>query len=248
MTSPAKPLVYGLITARGGSKSVPKKNIKDLCGKPLIAWTIEAAKSAPSIDRLVCSTDSEEIAAVAREFGAETPFLRPAEFAQDLTPDLPVLEHALTWFRDNEGKMPDLLVHLRPTSPLRVSADIERAVALLQAHPEADSLRCVAKAPHHPMKTYRLDADGGMLQPFIPESVYGIPEPYNAPRQALPKAYASLGYLSVIRPRTVLELHSTCGKNIVGMIVDADNAIDIDSAIDFEMARIAMAQRLGMTP
>lgn len=238
-----KPVIFGLVTARGGSKSIPKKNIKEICGKPLIAWTIESAKKSKYLDRVICSTDNEEIAAVAKQFGAEVSFLRPVEFAQDATPDLPVFEHALRWFLENEKILPDIIVHLRPTGPLRTTEDIDAAIELLLSHPEADSIRCVAKAPLHPLKTYRLD-EKNYLQPFVPESVYGIPEAYNKPRQQLPKAYASLGYLSVIWSKTILELHSMCGTKILGLEVPEENAIDIDSPIDFIVAEAALSRRL----
>lgn len=237
------PKVYGIVTARGGSKSIPKKNIKEICGKPLIAWTIEAAKRAKNIDRLICDTDSEEIAAIAKEYGAEIPFMRPAEFAQDLTPDLPVFVHALNWFREHEGAVPDAVVHLRPTGPMRTTEDIEAAIDLLLAHPEADSVRCVAEAPLHPLKTYSLDVEG-YLQPFIPESVSGMKEPYNMPRQALPKAYASLAYLSVIWSKTILEQNSMTGKRFLGQIVPFENTVDINDPVDFEVARIVLGMRL----
>ncbi len=236
------PLVYGIITARGGSKSIPKKNIKEICGKPLIAWTIEAAKRAHNMDRLICSTDSEEIAEVARAYGAETPFLRPAEFAQDKTPDLPVFEHALGWFQEQEGKIPDAVVHLRPTGPLRTTEDVVGSIELLLAHPEADSVRCVTEAFLHPLKTYAFQ--GEYLRPFISEEVSGIPEAYNAPRQILPKAYASVAYLSTIWSRTILEKHSICGTRMIGMIVPEENTPDINGPMDFEYARIALDRRL----
>lgn len=243
MTVSEKPIVYGIITARGGSKSIPKKNIKEMCGKPLIAWTIEAAKRAHGLDRLVLTTDSEEIAEIGRAWGAETPFLRPTEFAGDRTPDLPVFEHALAWFREHEGRVPDMVVHLRPTGPLRTTKDIDDSIALLRVHPEADSVRCVAKAPLHPLKTYRLEGD--RLFPFIPESVSGIPEAYNQPRQALPPAFASLAYLSAIWTRTILDKHSMCGTDIVALVVPEENTLDIDSPLGFELARVALKNRLA---
>jgi CMP-N-acetylneuraminic acid synthetase len=108
-----------LIPARGGSKGIPRKNIKSFAGYPLIAWSIAAAKQSSLVTRVIVSTDDEEIAAVAREWGAETPFLRPDELAQDKTTDLPVFEHALKWLEDVEGYRPDIVVQLRPTSPFR---------------------------------------------------------------------------------------------------------------------------------
>src|SRR5512145_3318540 len=111
--------VLAIIPARGGSKGIPRKNIRNFAGWPLIAWSIAAAQQAESVTRLLVSTDDEEIAAVARQYGAETPFLRPAEFAQDATTDLPVFEHALKWLAEHENYRPDVVVQLRPTSPIR---------------------------------------------------------------------------------------------------------------------------------
>lgn len=239
----ARPVVYGIITARGGSKSVPKKNIKELLGKPLIAWTIEAAKKAPSLDRIICSTDSEEIAEIAKHFGAEVPFFRPPEYAEDNTPDFPVFEHALSWFEEHEQKIPDAVVHVRPTCPLKTPEDIEAAIALLLAHPEADSVRCVAEVPHHPLKMYRFNR--GFLEPFVPEHVYGIREPHGQPRQALPKAYASFAYLSAVWSRTIREQQSLSGKKMLGLVVSEENVFDINTALDFEIATVLLRARLA---
>ena len=122
--------LLGIITARGGSKGIPGKNIKLLNGKPLICYTIGVAKTAASFDRLILSTDSEDITAVARECGAEVPFLRPAELAQDTTPHLPVLQHAVSWLAEKENYHPDAIMILQPTSPLRRPEHIREAVEL----------------------------------------------------------------------------------------------------------------------
>src|SRR4029079_13968109 len=121
MLSPIEDMteILALIPARGGSKGIPRKNIRTFAGYPLIAWSIAAAKQASCVTRIIVSTDDEEISSVARQFGAETPFLRPSELAQDQTTDLPVFEQALDWLRDNESYKPDITVQLRPTSPIR---------------------------------------------------------------------------------------------------------------------------------
>ncbi|HEY5903570.1 MAG TPA: acylneuraminate cytidylyltransferase family protein, partial [Anaerolineales bacterium] len=111
--------VLAVIPARGGSKGIPRKNIRLFSGWPLLAWSIAAAQQAETVSRVIVSTDDEEIAAVGREYGAETPFLRPAEFARDDTTDLPVFEHALRWLDEHEGYRPEVVVQLRPTSPIR---------------------------------------------------------------------------------------------------------------------------------
>ncbi|MDD5469139.1 MAG: acylneuraminate cytidylyltransferase family protein, partial [Anaerolineales bacterium] len=133
--------VLALIPARGGSKSIPRKNIRSFAGFPLIAYSIAAAQAAETVTRVVVSTDDEEIAGIARQYGAETPFLRPAEISQDGTPDLPVFQHALQWLAEQEGYQTEIVVQLRPTSPLRRVVHIDVAVQSLVERPEADSVR-----------------------------------------------------------------------------------------------------------
>ena len=156
--------VLAIIPARGGSKGVPHKNIRPLCGKPLIAWTIEVALACPTLERIIVSTDDLAIAEVARTYGAEVPFIRPAKLAQDDTPDLPVYNHTLMWLAENENYFPELVAWLRPTVPLRAVQDVEAAVALLQRS-DFDCVRSVCKAEHHPYWMKRLD--NGCLVPFV---------------------------------------------------------------------------------
>lgn len=233
---------YGLIIARGGSKRIPGKNTKLLCGKPLIAWTIEEAKKVSGLSRIIVSTDDEAIAQAARDAGAEVPFMRPPELADDLTPDLPVFLHALDWLETNEGKVPEALAHLRVTGPLRTAADMQKGVELLASHPDYDSVRAVITAPLHPLKTYRLEGD--RLLPYIPDEISGITEPFNMPVQSLPKAYAAAGYFSVVRTKT-LRGNSMTGPMILGYVCDGANATDIDTLQDFGVAEARMRERLG---
>jgi len=235
--------IYALIPARGGSKRIPHKNIKDFCGKPLIAWTIEEAKKSKLISRVIVSTDDPEIIEVAKRYGAEIPFLRPKEISADLTPDLPVFEHFLNWLKQGEGEIPDIVAHLRVTGPMRTSSDIDNGIELLVRNPSFDSVRAVIPAPLHPLKTYRLEGDN--LLPFIPDNVSGLKEPFNLPVQALPKAYAAVGYFSAIRSGTILDKHSMTGEKILGYTVDPANATDIDTPIDFLVAESRMRERLG---
>lgn len=235
--------VLGLIPARGGSKGVPRKNIKLFCGKPLMAWTIEEAKKSKHITRIVVSTEDEEIASVAKQHGAEVPFMRPAELAEDSTTDLPVFQHALEWLREHEGYKPDVVLHLRANSPLRIAADIDRGIELLMQNPHAESVRAVTKAPLHPLKTYTL-AEDGVLSAFVPEETFGIQKPFNLPWQALPKAFTTGGYLSVIKPETILEKRSMSGDLMLGFEVDSRNVIDIDTPMQFTLAEMLMRERL----
>jgi len=223
--------VLAVIPARGGSKGIPRKNIRPFAGYPLIAWSIAAARQAGCVTRTVVSTDDEEIAAVARHYGAEVPFLRPAELAQDTTTDWPVFVHALRWLEENEGYRPDVVVQLRPTSPLRPPDCVERAVRLLLEHPEADCVRGVVPAGQNPYKMWQIDAQTGCLKPLL--QVPGLPEPYNAPRQALPAVYWQTGHIDAIRPATILEKNSMTGEIIYPLLIDPRYTVDIDTLADW---------------
>ena len=133
--------VLAIIPARGGSKSIPRKNIRTFAGYPLIAYSIAAGLEAESISRVIVSTDDEEIAEIAKNYGAEIPFIRPEGLSRDDTPDLPVFQHALEWLKSNENYQPQIVVQLRPTSPFRRKEHINQAVWCLVERPEADSVR-----------------------------------------------------------------------------------------------------------
>ncbi len=223
--------ILALIPARGGSKGIPRKNVRPFKGYPLIAWSIAAALKSESVTRLIVSTDDEEIAAVARRFGGETPFLRPAELARDETTDLPVFAHALHWLAENEGYRPEVVVQLRPTSPVRPRDCVDRAVRLLLEHPEADCVRGVVPAGQNPHKMWRIDPGDGRMQPLL--SVPGIPEPYNAPRQALPPVYWQTGHIDAIRPATILEKGSMTGEVILPLVIDPRYTVDLDNLYDW---------------
>ena len=226
--------VLAVIPARGGSKGIPRKNIKDFAGFPLIAYSIAAAKQSKLVTRVIVSTDDEEIAGIARQWGAETPFLRPAEFARDNTLDLPVMQHCLSWLRENEGYQPDMVLWLRPTSPIRPKSCLDEAVQLLLDHPEADSVRGVVGAGQNPFKMWTIDADTGALKPLL--TVEGIKEPYNAPRQALPEAFWQTGHIDSIWTKTILEKGSMTGDVIFPLMIDPRYTVDIDVASDWKNA------------
>lgn len=228
----ARPEVLAVIPARGGSKGIPRKNIREFAGYPLIAYSIAAGLKAETVTRVIVSTDDEEIAAVARAWGAETPFLRPAEFAQDNTTDLPVFQHALKWLAENENYRPDVIVQLRPTSPVRPVGLVDEAVRSLLAHPEADSVRGVVPAGQNPHKMWRIDPQSGYMKNLL--DVPGLPEPYNAPRQVLPPVYWQTGHIDVIRPRAILEMDSMSGRIILPVMIDPRYTVDIDTPADWQ--------------
>ncbi|MCY2993454.1 MAG: acylneuraminate cytidylyltransferase family protein [Planctomycetota bacterium] len=217
--------VLALVPARGGSKSIPRKNVRLVNGKPLIAWSIEHGVEARTITRVICTTDDDEIAAVAKRFGAEVPFRRPSAISGDVAVDFEFHLHALEWLRDHEGYVPDLVVHLRPTHPIRRPATLDRAVELLAAHPEADSLRAVRLAVFTPYKMWRR-GDDGFLVPLL--TIEGMPDPYNMPRDILPPVVQQDGYVDITRPRTVFEQGTTTGRRILPFPVDDEPVVDID--------------------
>ena len=233
--------VLAVVPARGGSKGIPRKNIRDFGGYPLIAYSIAAGLQAEMVTRVVVSTDDEEIAAVARQYGAEVPFLRPAEFAQDSTLDLPVFAHVLQTLAEREGYRPEVVVQLRPTSPFRPPSMVDDAVRLLLAHPEADSVRGVVPAGQNPHKMWRIDPQSSRMISLL--QVEGIPEPYNAPRQALPPVYWQTGHIDAIRPAAILEQHSMSGQVILPLMIDPLYTVDIDTPADW--ARYEAQARQG---
>jgi CMP-N,N'-diacetyllegionaminic acid synthase len=227
--------VLALIPARGGSKGLPDKNLLPLAGHPLIAYSIRAALTAAGVTRTLVSTDSDRIAAIARQYGAEVPFLRPAELAQDLSTDWEVFEHALRWLHELENYRPDLVVQLRPTSPVRLVHLIETALGRMARSPEADSLRVVTPAPLTPYKMWTLpEGDDHPMQPLL--AAPGLKEPYNQPRQILPQVYWQTGTLDVIRPRVILDQHSMSGETILPLVIPNVLAIDIDDLAAFKRA------------
>jgi CMP-N-acetylneuraminic acid synthetase len=225
--------VLALIPARGGSKSIPHKNILPLFGHPLIAYSIAAGRTAEMVSRVLVSTDDSQIAEVARKYGAEVPFVRPAEHAQDNTPDLPVFRHALEWLAAHEGYRPDIVVQLRPTSPFRRVWHIDQAVAGLVERPDADSIRTVCVPFQNPFKMWQIKPDG-IMQPLM--QVEGISEPYNMPRQALPDVYWQTGYVDATWAETILLKNSMTGTRILPLVINPSEWIDIDSPDDWRRA------------
>ena len=223
--------ILALIPARGGSKGIPRKNIRDFAGYPLIAWSIAAGLQAHTVNRVIVSTDDNEIATVARACGAETPFMRPPELAQDRTTDLPVFEHALKWLEDIEGYKPDIVVQLRPTSPIRPKDCVDNAVRILIENADADCVRGVVPAAQNPHKMWRFNGYDKPMKPLL--EVEGITEPYNAPRQILPPVYWQTGHIDAIRTSTITRKHSLTGNTIYPLVIDPRYIVDIDTPADW---------------
>lgn len=235
--------ILGVIPARGGSKGIPRKNIRMLNGKPLIAWTIEAAKRSKLLTRVIVSTDDQEIADIARSYGAEVSFLRPADISHDLATDVQFLNHALDFLKEKEGYEPDIVLRLPPTSPLRTAEHIDQGIEVLLAHPEADASRPMTEAPKHPYKMWKQSSEEGYVEPFLPFSFTQMEEPFNMPRQILPKVFVHTGAMDVMRLRTSRELKSTSGKKLAYFRMSAEDSVNIDHITDFDLAELLMKRR-----
>jgi N-acylneuraminate cytidylyltransferase len=224
--------ILALIPARGGSKGIPRKNIRDFAGYPLIAWSIAAGLQAKSVSRVIISTNDEDIASIAREYGAEVPFRRPHELAQDRTADLPTFEHALKWLEDIEGYKPDYIVQLRPTSPIRPTDLVDGAIKILVENPDADSVRGVVPAGQNPYKMWRFNGYDKPMYPLL--EFEGIKEPYNAPRQILPQTFWQTGHIDAIRTTTITRKNSLTGDIVYPLVIDPRYTVDIDTPADWE--------------
>ncbi|MEK9174760.1 MAG: acylneuraminate cytidylyltransferase family protein [Patescibacteria group bacterium] len=227
--------ILGVITARGGSKGIPRKNIKDLCGQPLIAYTIKAAQESGIFDRIVLSTDDAEIAEVARKYSVEVPFIRPAELAQDATPHLPVMQHAVKWLAENENYNPDLVAILQPTAPLRQSQHLKEALDLMLKL-KADSVVGVTEIPGHFSPYWAVTYDENNFgKLFTGEPIRDrIPR-----RQSFPKkTYSNNGALYVFKPGLLFDAErpSFYGEKVAIYPMAEKYSINIDSLEDWYLA------------
>lgn len=225
--------ILAIIPARGGSKGIPLKNIRNFAGLPLLAHSIKTAKESKLINRVIVSTDSPEIAKIATKFGAEIPFLRPAKYARDDSLDLPVFLHALKWLKKNENYVPDIVVHLRPTSPIRSMSKVDSAIKLLINNKKADSVRGVIKSKQNPYKMWLINKTG-FMKPVVEINKYK--EAYNMPRQKLPETYWQTGYVDVIYTKTIVEKKSMSGAKIIPFLLDSNDWVDIDTLEDWKNA------------
>lgn len=228
--------VIGLITARGGSKALPRKNVKLLAGKPLIAWTIEAAQKSRGLSRIIVSTDNEEIIQIAREWGAEVPFVRPIELAQDDTPHILVVKHAIEWLETHNRARPDYIMLLQPTSPLRITEDIEAAINIAEKY-KATAVVSVCETRNHPYLSKRILADG-VLADFVQATELSYLR-----RQDLPSAYALNGAIYLNQRESLLCNHTFLPQPTYSYIMPIERSLDVDSAWDFFLAELILKNR-----
>ena len=228
--------IIGLITARGGSKSIPGKNIKHLAGKPLIAWTIEAALQCKDLSRVIVSTDDDKIAGVAQQWGAEIPFIRPVQLSQDDSSHISVVLHTIHWLEENEGFCPDYIMLLQPTSPFRTAEDIHQAIKTAQNN-DAVAVMSVCEATKHPYKTYKIVEDG-TLEYFMPSNIgYKY-------RQALPKVYEENGAIYLNKSASLQKDKTFLPEGTLAYVMPEARSLDVDTPWDFYVADLVLRNQL----
>jgi CMP-N,N'-diacetyllegionaminic acid synthase len=232
--------IMAIIPARAGSKGVPDKNIRSLDGRPLIAYSIQAGLLAENIDRVVVSTDSEDYAAVAKECGAEVPFLRPAKFATDFSNDYEFVKHALDWLKGSEGEVPEFIVHLRPSTPLREPVVVAAAVEKFCKDKQATALRSVHEMSETAYKVLCIESD--RLMTLVPGS--SDLEEVNKARQAFPNTYHGNGYVDVLRSEFILKHGKIHGDRVMAYVTDVTHEVDTETDFDYLTYQITRNQAL----
>jgi CMP-N,N'-diacetyllegionaminic acid synthase len=222
--------VLALIPAREGSKRIPHKNIRLLWGKPLLAYSIETALQSKQISRVICTTDDQEIADIARYYGAEVPFLRPKNISGDRSSDTEFYLHALIWLKDHENYQPDIIANLRPTNPLRKPEIVDDIIKRLISRPDVDSIRTISKSPYSPFKMRIVEEKTNLIKPMVFVHREG---PYNQAKQPLPQAYLLNAYLDATWVEIVLKKKLSLGEKMLAYILN-ENPIDIDTEEDWQ--------------
>lgn len=225
--------ILALILARGGSKRLPGKNVKLLCGKPMIAWTIKAAKQSKYIDRVIVSTDSEEIASVSKTLGAEVPFIRPDELASDSATSTDAVLHTLDWLKGHENKSYDYLLLLQPTSPLRTERHIDEAIRQMVETPKLDGVNSFCLWDKKPDWVYAEDTGGFLGKCLDVRSSFKNTMEFLVPN----------GAIYLVRTDVFLEQKTSYPKRLGAYIMGKNESIDVDTIEDFELANLLMQKR-----
>jgi CMP-N-acetylneuraminic acid synthetase len=229
--------IIGVIPARGGSKDIPGKNIKELAGKPLIAWTIEAALGSTELNRVIVSTDDNNIVHIAKEWGAEVPFIRPENLASDTATSFAVVKHAMGWLEKEEGISPEYVMLLQPTSPLRTTEDI-RGVIRLREKRNAASVVSVCETINHPYHIKKIK-DDGTLENFIKNT------PKFSRRQELPQAFTLNGAVYLNKWETLKQEKKFISGGTLAYIMPQERSIDIDTSWDFFLAEQILREKIS---
>ena len=229
----------GIIPARGGSKSIPYKNIATLAGKPLIYYTIKAAQKAKLLDAFIVSTDDGKIADVAKSLGADVPFLRPEKFSRDKSVDIEFLKHAVEWLEANRGWRPEIILNLRPTSPLRTARDIDDVISLM-LKTKCDSVRTLTSPyPHNPFKMWHFShPKSTKIKPLLPTKHFDKLGT-DVPRQLLPAAYWQNGLVDATRAKFIKQ-GIVYGPHMRGIVIEPERSMDIDEPDDLIKAEELM--------
>lgn len=229
-------MILGLIPARGGSKGLPRKNILPLAGKPLIAHTILVARESKALDRVVVSTDDQEIADVAKWHGADVPFYRPADLAKDDTSVFPALLHAITWLSEHEGYNPGYVMLLQPTSPFRTVEDIQGTVSLA-VRKQADAVVSVSAVRQHPYWMKQITEDGKLISQYPPAHAAFR-------RQDLPTLYVPNGAIYLVLRSVLLERQTFYTERTYGYVIPGERSLDIDNPWDLYVAELILKDRM----
>ena len=232
--------VLALVPARSGSKSIIDKNIRDVAGKPMLAWSILHALDANLVQRVILSTDSEDYAKLGIKFGAEVPFLRPKEISNDNSTDLEVFTHALSWLNKKENYVPDICVHLRPTYPFRNPTDIDKIIEIIESDENLDSVRTIYPSSQTPYKMWTCDKSF-MIKPVT--FFNNLQEVWNEPRQELPKTYIQTANIDAVRTSIITKQNSMTGTRIRGFIDQSFH--DIDEECELQAVNKIMLQKRG---
>lgn len=233
--------VLGLIPARGGSKGIPRKNLAPAGGRPLIAWSIEAALASGRLDRLLVSTDAPDIARAAQGFGAEAPFLRPGDLATEDSPSILTVLHALAWLEEGEAYLPDYVMLLQPTSPLRTGQDIRGAVDIALGR-GAESVVSVSPLKRHPEWAMTLGEDGRLR--LRNGKAFGEQASQASRRQDLPPCYAENGAIYLVKTRLLRTHRTFYGREVLAYLMPEERSLDVDSPLDLEIVD-ALLRRKG---
>jgi CMP-N,N'-diacetyllegionaminic acid synthase len=221
--------ILGLIPARGGSKRIPRKNIRELWGKPLLAYSIEVALRSKVIGRVICTTDDAEIAEMARQYGAEVPFLRPRELAVDRSSDVEFYLHAIKWLRENDSYDPDIIANFRPTSAMRRVERVDDILRTLIGRSDVDSIRTVSRSPFSLFKMRTIDPQSGLIDCPVVVPREG---PYQIARHPLPDSYLLNDYLDATWVEAVVRTQSSLGQKMLPYVLD-ECPIDLDTEEDW---------------
>lgn len=233
--------VLGLIPARAGSKGVPGKNLAELVGKPLVGWVAEAGRKSELIDDVIVSSDGDDIMRVAREYGAEAPFRRPAELSDDHSLVVDVIAHALKWLAENDGRRYEYACLLQPTSPLALPEDYDRAICLAYER-DADTVMSVHDGSKtHPATHYYTLDENGRAEFFIKS----VPWNRMSRRQDLPRVYVRCGVVYVLKTRMILAERTLYGERIHAIEVPIERAVGIDTPLDLKLAEVLMRERVA---